>query len=398
MPFKSEKQRRFLWAAHPELAKRWAHEYPDSNKGLPMYAKKTDEEKKAALFALERAILAFAPNTWAVNTTISNTYKTKAANSGMVKVDIQHSDKPTYSGEEREKGELNEEGNPKCDGKPAGTGDEAISAIFGKLSAVLARPFREAMEARKAQEEAREPRFVPENLGVRRYSIPSPGIAPPMGMTAPTVANPTPQPVQQPGQPSINSANGSGPVGGGSNPQHNPIRAFGPLGAAGQLNGNAALGVKNSPDSLKAAAIKAALSGNKLPPWYGAEGLIEGQDGHYRYGVHHAVGIHDRAPGFLSRLLSKSPYVLRDDVPKYKKRLKQIRGLQVYEDPDELHFSHSGRLRPETRQLIEAALAKHASLEKISFKPLAAHYGKKLLGGFDKRAELLPSPSILGAA
>lgn len=27
MPFKSEKQRRFLWAKHPEIAKRWTAEY-----------------------------------------------------------------------------------------------------------------------------------------------------------------------------------------------------------------------------------------------------------------------------------------------------------------------------------------------------------------------------------
>ena len=25
MPFESEKQRRFMWAKHPEIAKKWAH-------------------------------------------------------------------------------------------------------------------------------------------------------------------------------------------------------------------------------------------------------------------------------------------------------------------------------------------------------------------------------------
>ena len=29
MPFKSESQRRFLWLKHPDIAKRWAHEYPN---------------------------------------------------------------------------------------------------------------------------------------------------------------------------------------------------------------------------------------------------------------------------------------------------------------------------------------------------------------------------------
>ena len=28
MPFKSESQRRYLWLKHPEIAKKWAKEYP----------------------------------------------------------------------------------------------------------------------------------------------------------------------------------------------------------------------------------------------------------------------------------------------------------------------------------------------------------------------------------
>ncbi len=27
MPFRSEKQRKFLWAFHPDIAKRWSEEY-----------------------------------------------------------------------------------------------------------------------------------------------------------------------------------------------------------------------------------------------------------------------------------------------------------------------------------------------------------------------------------
>lgn len=45
MPFRSEKQRRFLWAEHPELAKRWAHEYPTKKK-LPMYASDSKKDTK----------------------------------------------------------------------------------------------------------------------------------------------------------------------------------------------------------------------------------------------------------------------------------------------------------------------------------------------------------------
>ena len=36
MPFQSEAQRRFLWAKHPEIAQRWAKEYPHQ-KNLPKH-------------------------------------------------------------------------------------------------------------------------------------------------------------------------------------------------------------------------------------------------------------------------------------------------------------------------------------------------------------------------
>lgn len=64
MPFKSEKQRRLLWAKHPDIAKRWAHEYPESNKNLPMYADKKENktegdkaQEKDAQIATARALL-----------------------------------------------------------------------------------------------------------------------------------------------------------------------------------------------------------------------------------------------------------------------------------------------------------------------------------------------------
>ena len=38
MPFTSEKQRRFMFAEHPRIAKRWAHEDPEGDEGLPTYA------------------------------------------------------------------------------------------------------------------------------------------------------------------------------------------------------------------------------------------------------------------------------------------------------------------------------------------------------------------------
>lgn len=46
MPFKSEAQRRFMYAEHPDIAKRWSAEYPDQGK-LPAHAKKKAALKKA---------------------------------------------------------------------------------------------------------------------------------------------------------------------------------------------------------------------------------------------------------------------------------------------------------------------------------------------------------------
>lgn len=45
MPFKSESQRRYLWAKHPKIAKKWAKEYPNQKK-LPMHKKKPLRRKK----------------------------------------------------------------------------------------------------------------------------------------------------------------------------------------------------------------------------------------------------------------------------------------------------------------------------------------------------------------
>ena len=45
MPFKSEKQRRFLWLKHPKIAQKWADEGAKS-KGLPMRAKKHTSDKR----------------------------------------------------------------------------------------------------------------------------------------------------------------------------------------------------------------------------------------------------------------------------------------------------------------------------------------------------------------
>lgn len=42
MPFKSEKQRRFLWKNHPEIAERWSKKYGSK----PKPKKRTTKRKK----------------------------------------------------------------------------------------------------------------------------------------------------------------------------------------------------------------------------------------------------------------------------------------------------------------------------------------------------------------
>jgi len=44
MPIKSEAQRRWLWANHPEMAARWEKETPSGK--LPEHAKRVSKKKK----------------------------------------------------------------------------------------------------------------------------------------------------------------------------------------------------------------------------------------------------------------------------------------------------------------------------------------------------------------
>lgn len=53
MPFLSEAQRRFMWAKHPDIARRWAHEYPNQGK-LPMHAGGQPVNRTFAQLARER--------------------------------------------------------------------------------------------------------------------------------------------------------------------------------------------------------------------------------------------------------------------------------------------------------------------------------------------------------
>ena len=46
MPFKSKAQKRFMFSQHPEVAKRWAREYPNQ-KNLPEKKNYAENVKKA---------------------------------------------------------------------------------------------------------------------------------------------------------------------------------------------------------------------------------------------------------------------------------------------------------------------------------------------------------------
>lgn len=56
MPFKSEQQRRFLWAKHPEIAKKWSHgEHSSKGSDHKMPSKDNSNLKSAAIRRLRQS-------------------------------------------------------------------------------------------------------------------------------------------------------------------------------------------------------------------------------------------------------------------------------------------------------------------------------------------------------
>ena len=254
MPFKSEKQRRFLWSQHPDIAKRWADEYP-GQKNLPQYAHKkkpTDKEKAAAMTELNRQ--------YSVNTVGLRIYSecVKKANSGLLHVEIPHSDKPVAAGDEKvtAKNQGEDKASPvqTRDGNEVNQSREELAGdlvnngshpLLKKLAVVLSQPIMQAIENEKAEQQARIASKMPQNAGIKRYAMPASTTPLPMGMQQP--AQPAPTPAQQPAQPQQQGT-------GMNSPSANPINSFGALSSSGNINGNAAFGTKNSPDSSKSAS------------------------------------------------------------------------------------------------------------------------------------------------
>jgi hypothetical protein len=259
MPFKSEKQRRFLWSQHPDIAKRWAKEYP-GQKDLPLYAhdkEPADKEKAAAMEELNKS--------FSVNTVGLRIYNecVKKANSGLLKVEIPHSDKPVAAGDEHVTAENQggdnaspvqtrneDEVNQSREELAGETVNSGVNPLLKKLAVVLSQPIMQAIENEKAEQQARMAAKMPQNVGVKRYAMPANTTPMPMGMQQPAQpAQPQQAQAAQPAQ-----AQGAGM----NSPSANPINSFGALSASGNINGNAAFGTKNSPDSSKSAASSPA--------------------------------------------------------------------------------------------------------------------------------------------
>lgn len=255
MPFRSEKQRRFLWAKHPEIAKEWAHKYPDSNKGLPMYAHdKKDEDQPVSKAAALTALNALVVNN--LNSAVKSIFasvcdkNTKKADSKLEQIKLPQAPKPTYAGERKLESILKPEtedegsiGQERSEKKPETCENMQSNPLLSKLAVVLAPKIQQEIENRRAQEEARNANRMPQNVNIKKYPVQNFNVPPPMGMTAPPQA---PQAPQQPQQAQQAPQNGQlAPVGGGNSPNANPINSFGGLSSTGDINGNAALGTQN---------------------------------------------------------------------------------------------------------------------------------------------------------
>lgn len=247
MPFRSEKQRRYLWATQPELAKRWAHEYPQKKK-LPLYAhedgKDAPKEKKqpptdtppSSSKAAELTMANTIKLDKAVNTVGLRIYDKlrKQAESAAVKIEIPRSEKPVAAGDESISVKKTDENNPGaevCDN----TEKAHVSPLMAKLSVVLSQKIQQAIADDEAAQAGAESQQVPQNAGLKDYPVGSPTIPPPMGSA------PTAPPASQTQDPSAGQGT-MPPVGGGSHPSANPINSYGGLSVNGDINGNAAFG------------------------------------------------------------------------------------------------------------------------------------------------------------
>jgi hypothetical protein len=147
MPFKSEKQRRFLWSEHPDIAKRWAHEYPNQGK-LPMYADKTKNRENTETARKKEAVLRVLRKSLLLDGNLSISSIVKKSDSILKYLEVPHGEKPVAAGEEHvtaKKDEQTAENKPKsenCGGMDLGNKEIApivqkLANLFSKHAAVI---------------------------------------------------------------------------------------------------------------------------------------------------------------------------------------------------------------------------------------------------------------------
>lgn len=245
MPFKSEKQRRFLWAEHPEIARKWADKYGTPKK-LPQYANKSKKPAKEP--NTEKVSILYTNRQNSCESVLSQELNIsgKQADSKQEQVEMPCNEGPVYAGQEREEGEIKGHFDDKPevnDSKP----ENSISSLLHKMSVVLSPRLAKALEQQNAQRLGRQPHYTPKVQGLKPFVAPQPYVPPPLAMQYAQLQQPQ-QNVTYPSRPTT-------AVGGGNNPAANPINSFGALSMSGNLNGNAAFGAKNSPDSSKMATV-----------------------------------------------------------------------------------------------------------------------------------------------
>lgn len=285
MPFQSEKQRRFLWAAHPDIAKRWAHEYPNQ-RNLPTYAhekKKTSEkqessEKKEAAMARNVTTQCDDYRNTVVNYVQALIYK--HANSAAVPVEIPHSEKPVSAGEESVSFKGSDQEGQLLSQLSNETRKPPVNETLRKLAVVLSQAIQQGIAAEQAAAQGQEAQPVPQNVNLQQSAQPASATPLPMGMAqaqsqqmqaampgaappaqapqAPAAPQKTANVAPMPAVPQATAAPTPAPVGGKgglkpikpitpkSSPNFNPIQAYSGLSASGVIDGNASLGVKKN--------------------------------------------------------------------------------------------------------------------------------------------------------
>lgn len=255
MPFKSESQRRYLWAKHPELARRWADEYPNQKKLPKHVGDKEQETSKTAAEWIARLCPNYLTNKKDLNVYQFSEHSEKAGNSKQEYIQLPQTHGPSYAGEEPKLEGANQGEIAGASREQGQLDDFTAKSLFHKLAIVIAPKLLQEVEDENAKREGRPSSRMPQNLNIKRFSPASPSILPPMGMApqAPATQPQQPQQAAQAQPQAQPNPNTMAAVGAGSSPQANPIQSFGGLSSSGDLNGNASFGTKNAPGGLKTA-------------------------------------------------------------------------------------------------------------------------------------------------